>query len=213
MLPFLALVFLWGWTAPPCHGQDRGRSEATERKPADQSKPLFSGPQKGEPLPSVEVWELQPGDEASRKVDLGAVARQHPTVIVFMHEKSRPAFALGRVLSAFAKRKQQEQLHLYFVVLSDNRSESEKWLKMIRRYFDPSTRLAVAEGGIEGPGALGLNRLVALTILVAKDGTVHENFAFTQVTPAVDAPPVLEAINAITGGGPIPSVQELIPRS
>ncbi len=199
------------WSGSASHGQERLRDAP---RPSDEhTKPIFSGPQKDEPLPAIEIWELQPGDAPSRKIDLSDVAREHPTVIVFMHEKSRPAFALGRILSAFAKHKQDEDLQLYFVVLSDNRSESEQWLKMIRRYFEPSTRLAVAEGGIEGPGALGLNRLVAMTILVAKDGKVLHNFAFTQITSAVDGPKVLEAINAVTGGGPIPSIQELLPRS
>ena len=166
---------------PPRQGRER-----TEPKQADEEQ-LFSGPQVGEPLPELPVWLKKSSEGNSEKVDLSQLCEGKPIAIAFMHEKSRPAFGLARLMSAFAEKKKGKELQLYFIVLSDDRSETERWLGQIGRYFNAPTQLAVADGGIEGPGTLGLNRTVSMTILVAKEGKVTANFALTQVSNQVDA--------------------------
>jgi hypothetical protein len=174
----------------------------------------FSGPQSGEVLPEESFLFIVPIDDMpAERVEIAKIAKDKPIAILFMHEKSRPAFQTARALSSFAALRKDSGLQLFVVVLSDDRSASEQWLRLIRRYFEPSTHLAVADGGIEGPGPLGLNRRVDMTVLVAKDGMVTANFAITQVTAAVDAPAMLKAMSEISGGGDIPDVQELLPPS
>lgn len=191
----------------PARGQAGGAAETQEK-----TETVFSGPQSGEPLPEVPVWVMQRGAEPSKKVDLASLSTEAPIAIVFMHEKSRPAFGLARMMSEFAAMRKDDKLQLVFVILTEDRSSSEKWLGQIRQYFKPPTELGVAEGGIEGPGALGLNRLVAMTVLIAKEKKVLSNFAFTQISNASDAPKVLAAMNEAMGGGEVPAISELMPQ-
>ncbi|MCA9190680.1 MAG: hypothetical protein KDB03_02920 [Planctomycetales bacterium] len=204
----IALMFA-SWSI----GQEAtGQSRSREAPATQQTKEIFSGPQVGEDLLELPVWIKSLDDKPSEKADLAEIAKKHPTTIIFMHEKSRPAFGLARLVSEFARKKTDKEIKVFLVVLTDDRSSTETWLGMIHRYFEPPTRLAVADGGIEGPGSLGLNRLVAVTALVVKDGKVTKNMALTQVTEAVDAPALLEAMNEVSGGGEIPSLDELRPR-
>ncbi len=210
----IAFLCLVGWVmlgqSLQISAQDR-TSPTSDRGQADsQQEKLFSGPQKGEPLPELPVWLVSPDGKPSTKVDLAKRSDESPVAIIFLHEKSRPAFQLARLMSAFTAKKKQGELEFYFVVLSEDRSSSEGWLGKIRNYL-PNTHLAVADGGIEGPGALGLNRLVAVTVLVAKQRKVTANVALTQATAAVDGPPILQAMNEVSGGGEIPKIEELLP--
>lgn len=173
---------------------------------------IVSGPQVGEAMPAAEVWITSAEDKPSSKSDLAAMSKEGPLAVVFMHEKSRPGFGLARLMSELAARRKAEKLQFVVVVLTEDRSSSEQWLGLVRRYFPEPTQLSVADGGIEGPGSLGLNRAAALTILVAKEGKVTANFALTQVSEPTDGPAVLEAMNQACGGGAIPPIDELRPR-
>jgi hypothetical protein len=158
---------------------------------------------------------MQADDQPSVQVDLAELSEKQPLAIVFMHEKSRPAFGLARMMSQFTQWKNEQtstpkKLQLHFVILTEDRSSSEKWLNQIRRYFEPDTNLSVAEGGIEGPGALGLNRLVAVTIVLAENKRVKANFALTQVSDAVDGPVVIKALNELSGGGELPPMEQFL---
>lgn len=188
--------------------------DTVQAKPAEApSETVFSGPQVGEKLPELPVWISGGKDKPASKADLAVRNQSAPLAIAFMHERSRPAFQLVRILSQFAELRKDAGFELHVVVLSEDRSSSEQWLGQIGGYFNPPTELSVAEGGIEGPGALGLNRLMDMTILVAKEGKVTANFALTQVSAATDAPPILKAINDISGGGEIPSIDKLVPQA
>ncbi len=186
-------------------------SEVAKSTDAADEK-IVSGPQVDEPVPESLVWITSAEDKPSEKADLAELSRKGPLAVAFMHEKSRPGFGLTRLMSEFAARRKTEKLQLVVVILTDDRSSSEQWLGLVRRYFPDPTQLAIADGGIEGPGTLGLNRLAALTILVAKEGKVTANFALTQVSEPTDGPAVLKAMNEACGGGEIPSITELRPR-
>ncbi len=62
----------------------------------------------------------------------------------------------------------------------------------------------------EGPGSYGLNRNVALTILMVKENRVTANFALVQPRPASRLlPKVLDAIFKIVGG-PVPKLDDVL---
>lgn len=190
----------------------RKRERDARKIPSKQSdEKLFSGPQAGEELGDVPVWVIEPEDAPTTKKDLRELSKKSPIAIAFMHEKSRPAFAMARLMSTYAEKLKDKNLQIYFVVLTEDRSQSETWLRQIRRYFQSPTQLAVADGGIEGPGSLGLNRLVAMTILVAKSEKVTSNFAFKNVSTEVDGPKVLKAMSDVVDGGKVPAIKDLMP--
>jgi hypothetical protein len=210
--PLFSPVALSQEQRPEKRPEQRGAREDTPAKFTDDKEPIFSGPQTGEPLPELPVWELSAKDEPSKKVDLSKLNADSPIAVLFLQEKSRPAFQLARIMSTFLEQKKESKLQFYIVVLTDDRSSSEKWLGQIRHYMSEQTHFAVADGGLEGPGALGLNRLVALTVLIAKEQKVTANFALTQVTAAIDGPPILKAMNELAGGGEIPDIDDLMPQ-
>lgn len=170
---------------------------------------LISGPQVGEAFPELPVWLQRGGDQPAEKVDLKDLAAKQSIAVAFMHEKSRPGFGMSRLMSEFAAIR-KDKIQCVVVTLTDDRSTSELWLQQVRNYFPESTKLCVAEGGIEGPGSAGLNRLASLTVLVVRDGKVSANFALTQVSNAVDGPKILAAMNEASGGGDVPSIEELM---
>jgi hypothetical protein len=68
--------------------------------------------------------------------------------------------------------------------------------------------MSISPDGAEGPGAYGLNRNVALTVLVGKDSRVTHNFALVQPSLQADLPEILAAIVEVAGG-PNPDLSKL----
>ncbi len=58
----------------------------------------------------------------------------------------------------------------------------------------------VSVDGKEGPGSLGLNRKVTLTILVGNKGEVKANFALIQPSLQTDLLPIANAMVDLIGG-------------
>ncbi len=198
---------------------DSGRraAEGRSREKTDEGKPekkIFSGPQAGEKLGEFPVWIVPSDDSDSTKVDLREVASKTPLTAVVMHGKSRPAFMIWRALHAYGVKLGDEKMPVYCVMLSDDRSSEDQWMRGIqKRLFPKGGHFAIADGGLEGPGAIGLNRTASMTILVVKDGKVTDNFAFTQVTAQVDAPKVLAAMAKAAGEKEAPALKDLLPQA
>jgi hypothetical protein len=75
--------------------------------------------------------------------------------------------------------------------------------------FPKEVPVVLSADGAEGPGALGLNRKVALTILVAKDNKVSANFALVQPSIQADAPKIAKALHAALGEDKEPTLKDL----
>ena len=187
----LALIVLLP-TSPNLHGED----------------PVFSGPQVGEQLPSFPMLGLF-AEQEGKPIDLLKEADGGPIMIVFFHELTRPGFGLMRAVTNFAGERTAQGLKVGVVFLTDDATETTKWAGNVQRMFSDKVTYGVSPDGKEGPGAYGLNRNVTLTILVGNEGKVTANFALVQPQLSADGPAILNAIAAVTGGGEIPSVDEL----
>ena len=152
----------------------------------------FSGPQKGEALRGFVAFDV-----ASRKEsDPVAEGKGAPILLVFIHELSRPAAALMRALDETGQVKRVRGLRTLFVSLAQDRDGAERHLPLVVKSLNLRCPLGISVDGPEGPGAYGLNREVALTILVAKDDRVAANFAIVQPNET-DAPRIREAVDAV----------------
>jgi len=171
-----------------------------------QQDPVFSGPQKGEKLADFKIQGVF-DDEAGKKLNYLAQAGKKPTLLIFVHELTRPSIAVTRTLMEFAS-KHKEKMYSSIVFLGDDATALEERLKRARHAMPKGTPVHIAAGGQEGPGAYGLNRNVTLTILVSKEQKVTANFALVQPSVQADVPKVVKEIVAITGG-PLPSLREL----
>ncbi len=156
----------------------------------------FSGPQKGEKTAGFVVFDV-----GSRKeLDFVGEGKGAPTLLVFIHELTRPAAALMRALDDYGQVKQVRGLRSLFVSLSEDRDGAERKLPQVVKSINLKSPLGISVDGKEGPGAYGLNREVGLTILVAKGDKVHANFAILSPNET-DAPRIKAAIDEVLAGG------------
>ena len=152
----------------------------------------FSGPQKGEKTPGFKVFDVG----SRQEVDYVSEAKGAPTLLVFIHELTRPGAALIRALDEIGQIKQARGLRTHFVSLSEDRDGAERHLPLVVKSINLRSPLGISLDGKEGPGAYGLNREVMLTILVARDQKVAANFAI--VSPnETDAPRIKAAVDEV----------------
>lgn len=188
---------------------------AAADEPAAESPPVFSGPLVGETLPPLKVHQvLGPRRDVPPTADgdLVAAAGGKPVLFIFVHERTRPAFGLANLLTRFAATRDEAGLHRWLIFLSDDLTEAEAWVRRIPKYFEKGTPVGISPDGVEGPGAYGLNRNVALTVLVGREGQVTANFALVQPSIQADGPKILKAIVDVTGGGDVPDITPFLPQ-
>jgi hypothetical protein len=167
---------------------------------------VFSGPQAGEKLTGFKVLGVY-GDQEGKELDFVAAAAGKPTLLIFMHDLTRPSAALTRAMCAWAQPKAKEGLYSGVVWLAADRSQTEEYLKRAKLSLNIVSPVGISLDGAEGPGSYGLNRKVALTVLVAKDNQVTANFALIQ--PALtDGPKILAEAAKLIDAKP-PTLEEL----
>jgi hypothetical protein len=169
-------------------------------------EPVFSGPQPGEKITPFKVLGHS-GPDAGKEVQLLGQSKGEPTVLVFVHEMTRPALQLMRPVDLYASRLAKEGFITHFVWLSADRTKAEEFLTRAKKSLNLRSPVSISLDGIEGPGSYGLNRKATLTILVAKENKVVANFAIVQPNET-DAPKVLAAMAKVMGKEP-PSLEEL----
>jgi len=167
----------------------------------------FSGPQAGEKTPGFKVFDVGTRQE----VDYVADGKGAPTLLVFIHELTRPGAALMRALDEYGQIKQARGLRTQFVVLVEDRDAAERHIPNVVKSINLRCPIGISLDGKEGPGAYGLNREVMLSILVARENKVTANFAI--VSPnETDAPKIKAAVDEILkvrGPAPTGTVEEL----
>ncbi|MEZ6111227.1 MAG: hypothetical protein R3C99_09460 [Pirellulaceae bacterium] len=171
----------------------------------DANEPVFSGPQVDEKLPPLKAIGVY-GEQAGKELTIVGEAAERPMVIVFFHERTRPAFALTNQLMRYVG--SRDDLNGAVVYLTADRTATEKWLNVVKQHIPSGVAVAVSADGQEGPGAYGLNRHVALTVLVAKENTVTANFALVQPSVQADLPKIAKAI-VEAAGGELPNLERL----
>lgn len=173
--------------------------------PADE--PIFSGPQPKEKITPFKVLCVQ-GPHAGKEIELVKDNNGEPTLLIFVHEITRPAFQLLRPVDLYASRLSKDGLATHIVWLTADKSETEKYLANARRSLNLKSPVVISLDGLEGPGNYGLNRKVTLTILLAKDNKVAANFAIVQPNET-DAPKIIEELAKLMGDKKPPTVEDL----
>lgn len=115
---------------------------------------------------------------------------------------------MARILSTYTASRAKDGLHTGVVWLADDLTESENQAKRSRSGINTKVPFGISVDGREGPGSYGLNRNVALTILVGKENKVTANFALVQPSLQADLPKILDAVVAVAGGK-APKLDEL----
>ena len=187
--------------------QNRYRSENVEVKnPAEfkkvQGAPLFSGPQPGENLPPLMAKGIN-GETKGKMYDVIAKA-DGQLLVLFLQDESglglRGLLGISRLLAQIAE-KSKEKMHISAVFLGDTPDTVENQASKLISHVPSGVLLGISQDGREGPGSYGLNRSVAQTVIIAKDGKVLHNFAFAQPMLRPD-PYLLGAVGEAIGVKP-----------
>jgi hypothetical protein len=176
---------------------------------ANAQETVFSGPQVGEKLVPFKAQGAI-GELAGKEFDVVGEADGKPLLLIFFHARTRPAFGLTKAVTEFAATKAKTGLQCCVIFLTDDLTETQKWMGIVNRQLTKGVRYGISLDGLDGPGAYGLNRNVTLTVLVGKEGKVTANFALVQPQLQADGPKILQAIMDVTGGGKAPAIEELV---
>ena len=187
--------------------QNRYRRENVEVKnPAEfkktQGTAIFSGPQPGEKLPPLKVKGIN-GETKDKTFDVIAKADGKPLVLFLQDETGlglRGLVGVSRLLAQIAEQSKQK-MHISAVFLGDTPDTVENQASKLVQHIPSDVLLGISQDGREGPGSYGLNRNVAQTVIIAKDGKVLHNFAFAQPMLRPD-PYVLGAVGEAIGVKP-----------
>lgn len=175
-----------------------------------QDEKELSGPQVGEELANFEVRDLL-SEDSEAKFDPVAIAEKKPILLVFVHEMNRPTVGMLRVLLTYAGKLGSEKVVPSGVFLTADSNETLEWAKRAQHALPKGVRLGVSTEGIEGPGAYGLNRKVAMTILIAKENKVVANYALIQPSLNVDAIEIAKKLAATVGVEEPKELKDLVP--
>lgn len=187
--------------------QNRNRRGNVEVKnPAEFKKTeetaIFSGPQLGEKLPPLMAKGIN-GETKGKMYDVIAKA-DGQLLVLFLQDESglglRGLLGISRLLAQTAEQSKQK-MHISAVFLGDTPNTVENQASKLVPHIPNGVSLGISQDGREGPGSYGLNRNVAQTVIIAKDGKVLHNFAFTQSMLQPD-PYVLGAVGEAIGVKP-----------
>lgn len=182
------------------------RTHVEVKNPADftktQENEIFSGPQPGEKLPHLKVKIIK-GEDKNIILDLITMSKKQP-VILFLQDETpsglRGLVGICRLLTQISE-KSNQKMHKIVVFLGDSPDTMTNQASKIRPHIPLDVLIGISPDGREGQGNYGLNRNVAQTVIIAKDGEVLHNFAFTQ--PALYPDPyVLGAVAEAIGVQP-----------
>lgn len=163
-----------------------------------QENRIYSGPQPGEKLPPLMVTHLYGKKDRldiDKAFDITAGIGGKP-LILFLQDNNIASIkgmdenvdALSRInqhlkgksiLNKAEKSDQELQIGIVFL-LGDNDTLPDWSDQFLKGLESDNIKVSKSTDGREGPGSYGLNRNVSQTILIAKDGKVLHNFAFTQ---------------------------------
>ena len=182
------------------------RGNVEVKNPAEfkkvQGATLFSGPQPGEKLPPLMTKGIN-GETQGKMSDVIAKA-DGQVLVLFIQDESglglRGLLGISRLLAQIAE-KSEQPMHISAVFLGDTPDTVENQASKLVPHIPSEVLLGVSQEGREGPGSYGLNRNVAQTVIIAKDGKVLHNFAFTQPMLHPD-PYVLGAVGDAIGVKP-----------
>jgi hypothetical protein len=213
LLTFSRSAILASAETPPATSPPRERSSERDVSAWDAAtssgqpaEPVFSGPQVGEKLPPLPLRGVF-DEDAGKNLDFVTAAAGKPIVLVFVHEINRPTIGMARALTSYTLQRAGDGLTTGLVWLDDDATAAENTLKRIRHALPRDVPVGISMDGKEGPGSYGLNRNVALTILVGNEGRVTANFALVQPSIQVDLPKVFAEIVRVVGGE-VPSVAD-----
>ena len=142
-------------------------------------KPIFSGPQPGEKVPSFAATNLR-GEKAGEELDPVAMAKDKLHLMFFV-SKSR---TFGRFLGQLRQQLQaieensKQPWAMSVIVCTDDTNEAEKSFAVLDQRYPKNLVVGLSKDGSAGPPAYGFDRNLTATVIVAKNGRVAHNLPY-----------------------------------
>ena len=169
--------------------RDRNKSDgygSTKLKIADPAewtknleKPIYSGPQPGEKIPSLRAVNLR-GEKVGQEFDPVAMAKDKLHLMFFVSKSRTFGRFLGQLkqqLEAIEKKSKQPWA-MSVIVCTDDANEAEKSFAVLDQRYPKSLVVGLSKDGSAGPPAYGLDRNLTATVIVAKNGRVAHNLPY-----------------------------------
>ena len=159
--------------------------------------PITTGPPPGTDATPVMAY-APVGPRAGEEFDAAAAIGAGPGALLFIHELTRNGLPVIRGLDQIGAEYALLGFKSHTFLLSDDRTASETKLKAVNGSLKLRNPIVLSLDGMDGPGNYALNRKAVLSLVMLKNGKVHESVAFTDVN-AEDAKRVRELIAAVAG--------------
>ncbi len=164
-------------------GNGYGGGEIKIAEPADWiknlEKPVYSGPQPGEKVPSLAAINLR-GDQVGKEFDPVDLAGDKLHLMFFV-SKSR---TFGRFLGQLSQQLQsiektsKQPWTMSVIVCNDDANEVEKSFTVLDQRYPKNLVVGLCKEGAAGPPAFGLDKNLTATVIVVKDGQVLHNLPY-----------------------------------
>lgn len=176
-------------------------------------EPLTSGPPAGTKLTPVPCYATD-GRLAGQEFDAAAKLASGPAALLFVHELNRNTAPVLRGLDNLTTEFSVAGFRSFTILLGADRTASEDQLKRVNGSLRLANPLVLSTDGAEGPGNYALSRKCTLTLVLVKDGAVHESIALTDTGPG-DLPKLRQWVEAVAGALPEgeQALRELIVRN
>ena len=164
-------------------GNGYGAGEIKIAEPADWiknlEKPVYSGPQPGEKVPSLAAINLR-GDQVGKEFDPVDLAGDKLHLMFFV-SKSR---TFGRFLGQLSQQLQSIEKNskqpwtMSVIVCNDDANEVEKSFTVLDQRYPKNLVVGLCKEGAAGPPAYGLDKNLTATVIVVRDGKVVHNLPY-----------------------------------
>ncbi|MCI0380233.1 MAG: hypothetical protein L0215_21825 [Gemmataceae bacterium] len=163
---------------------------------------LPSGPNPGDKLQEFKAHGIF-GDNEGKEFEVLKSTKDRPILLIFVHKITRPALQLLKPVDEYAAKEEKLAAH---VIWLGEKEKAEEFLKRAKNSLNLQLPVSIAADK-EGPPAYGLNDQVTMTIVLAKDKKVTNNFAFVDPNATV-APKVIAAVAKLLGKEPPKAKEE-----
>lgn len=165
-------------------------------QPGAQARAV-SGPQTGAKLPACAV-HAPSGAFAGRDFDVAAQVGDAPAALLFVQELTRNTAPIITGLDQLGTEWAWTGLQVHTIRIAADRNEAEAAIKRSSAALKLRRPMLVSTDGVDGPGGYALSRQAALTLVLAKQGTVVRSMVFTD-TGRGDLGRLRELVQEVTG--------------
>lgn len=140
---------------------------------------LVSGPPAGTAVSAIPCY-ANTGTYAGREsFNVAEVIGSRPGMLLFVHVLNRNTAPVIRAVDNLAREFSLFGFKSFVVTLSDDRTAAEEQLMRINRSLKLNEPMVLSLDGLDGPGALALNRRCTLSLIGLRDGEVIDSIGFT----------------------------------